>query len=132
MGVAFCNSDPRILRVFLAWLRALKIKESDIQYELYVHINRKNDTRTFREWWAKKLGIKVQVLDRVYYKRGNILTKRTNVGDLYHGLIRIKVKASTVLNRRIHGWFEGIGSAVGSGVTGNTFAFEAKDSRIVP
>ena len=131
-GVAFANMDPRMLSIFLAWLESLGVKEEDIRYELYIHIDRREETSRFREWWSEKLSIPVELLGKVYLKQGNVLTKRTNVGDLYHGLLRIKVKSSTNLNRRIHGWFEGIASSVGSGVTGNTPAFEAGDSRIVP
>lgn len=130
--IAFGNMDVRMLIVFLHWLRLLGIKEEQIEYELYVHTNRKDETEEFKKWWVTHLSIPRNTLHRVYYKRGNPKTKRTNVSDLYHGLLRIKVKASTSLNRKVSGWTSGIVAAVGGGVTGNTSAFEAEDSRIVP
>lgn len=130
--IQFGNSDPRMIAVFLAWLRHIGLSESDIGYELYVHVNRKDDITEFKKWWASELSISPKAITRVYLKKGNPKTKRSNVGDLYHGLLRIRVKTSTILNRRISGWTEGIVAAVGSGVTGNTSAFEAEDSRIVP
>lgn len=131
-GIIFGNSDPRMLTVFLRWLEYLGVPKDAIRYELYMHIDRKSDMDEFRLWWSQQLGIPMIPADCVYMKKGNIRTKRTNVGDLYHGLLRIKVRSSTALNRKVGGWIEGIAHSMGSGVIGNTSAFEAEDSRIVP
>ncbi len=107
-GIQFGNSDVRMIRVFLRWLDFLKIPTSDIGYELYVHDNRKRDVPKFRAWWARELGIGHTLISRVYFKRDKPHTQRTNVGDLYHGLLRIKVRSSTTLNRKVSGWIAGI------------------------
>jgi len=107
-GLAFGNSDYRMHAVYLAWLRSMNVSESNIIFELYVHRDRKNDSDEFRRWWVDKLEISSERLTRVYLKNGNPKTTRLNVGDLYHGLLRIKVKSSTTLNRRIQGWVAGI------------------------
>ncbi len=107
-GIQFGNSDVRMLNVFIKWLSALEVPADDINYELYVHDNRKNQFEEFCRWWAARLAINRSRIDRVYFKRDKPKTKRTNVGDLYHGLIRIRVRSSTVLNRKISGWVEGI------------------------
>lgn len=129
-GVIFTNTDPRMIRVYLAWLQRLGIATDSIQTSLYVHRDRESDAPAFREWWSAQIG--TLPVHNVYFKRGNSATRRQNVGDLYHGILRITVKSSTLLNRQIEGWVSGIVAAVGSGVIGNTSAFEAEDSRIVP
>ena len=106
--VQFGNSDVRMIRVFLHWLRSLNISVSDMHFELYVHDNRKSEIEDFRRWWMRELGITRSQLDRIYFKRDKPNTKRTNVGDLYHGLLRIRVRSSTILNRKINGWVAGI------------------------
>ncbi len=131
-GVIFGNSDSEMIRVFMHWLRLMNIHNSAYWFELYVHESRKTDVPAFRMWWAKELNVPTNQISKVYFKRGNIKTNRTNIGDSYHGLIRIKVRASTILNRKINGWIYGIVASLGSGVTGNTPAFGAGDSRIVP
>lgn len=131
-GVMFANSDARMIQIFLKWLEYMKIPMSEIIFELYVHETRKSDVLAFRRWWAHELGVSLGRLSRVYFKKGNPKTNRKNVADLYHGLIRIKVNSSTVLNRKIGGWVHGIVASLGSGVIGNTSAFGAEDSRIVP
>lgn len=107
-GLIFTNSDPNMLVVFLAWLKVLGVKDQDRVFELYVHTDRRVETLKFKQWWAKRLGIRVNDFFGVYYKQGNILTNRKNITDLYHGLIRIRVRGSTSLHRQVNGWIEGI------------------------
>ena len=107
-AVMFANSDVRMLKLFLRWLYAVKISEADILFELYVHSNRRAEVDSFKRWWAQHLGVPVARFDRVYFKTAKPLTNRKNIKDLYHGLIRIKVRTSTTLNRQINGWIKGI------------------------
>ncbi len=107
-GVVFNNSDSRMIRIFLKWLAQMKVPTSTICFELYVHETRKSEVAAFKRWWAHELKIPLTKLDRIYFKKGNPKTKRKNVDDLYHGLIRIKVNSSTTLNRKISGWVHGI------------------------
>lgn len=108
VGIIFTNSDPHMLVIFLAWLRVIGVPDKDRVFELYVHDSRVEEVDTFKRWWAKRLGITPRTISGVYFKRDKIKTNRTNVADLYHGLIRIKVRSSTSLHRRINGWIEGI------------------------
>jgi hypothetical protein len=109
-GLLFSNSDPAMLKVFLSWLRLLKVPDRDRVFELYVHTSRKDDVQEFQGWWERALDLPKGSFSRVYYKKGSVLTNRQNVADLYHGLIRIRVRASTSLNRQVQGWVEGIAS----------------------
>ncbi len=97
-----------MILIFLKWLVLLEIPEADIGFELYVHKNRASEAEIFKDWWLKTLGLSTQTLIQIYFKAGNPVTRRSNVADLYHGLLRIKVKCSTSLNRQVNGWIEGI------------------------
>lgn len=131
-GVIFANSDPKMIKTFLSWLCLIHVPTSDIRFELYIHENRKENVSSFRRWWGTQIGVSTGAIDRIYFKKSNLKTNRQNTTDLYHGLLRITVRSSTTLNRKIYGWTEGIVASLGSGVTGNTSAFGAEDSRIVP
>lgn len=109
-GIAFGNMDLGMIRTYLAWLRQLGVRESDLVFELYIHALRAPEAKGFALWWATELGIS-QATIKTYFKQGNPSTNRKNTGDLYRGLMRIKVRGSTSLNRKIHGWFEGIASS---------------------
>ncbi|MDD3292989.1 MAG: hypothetical protein PHI45_03265 [Candidatus Pacebacteria bacterium] len=105
-GISFSNSDDRMILLFLKWLKDIfKIKNSELIYELYIH-----ETANIKQsqiYWSRKLSITINQL-RVYLKKNKIKTIRNNIGDDYHGLVRIKVKKSSNLNRKITGWIEGI------------------------
>ena len=111
-GIAFGNTDPSMIRVFLAWLELMDIPKSRVTFDLYIHRTRSSDAETIRQWWIDTVGIKSEELIRIYFKKGKVLTKRTNTKDLYHGLLRIRVKTSTSLNREVSGYIAGIAASI--------------------
>ena len=123
------NMDVRLHRTFLAWLSLIGVAREELRADLYVHEDRAKEAESFRKWWQEELQIPVT---GIYLKKGSRTTNRKNTGSLYRGLLKIKVRASSLLNRRMNGWIQGIAASVGDGVIGNTSAFGAEDSRIVP
>jgi hypothetical protein len=105
--IVFANSDPNMIEYFLYWLEIIGISRENIYFELYVHTG--DNVSTIVDFWAKKVKEPVFILkQRIYYKKGNIKTLRKNVGDNYFGLIRVRVRSSTDLNRKVQGWVQGI------------------------
>lgn len=108
-GVQFSNSDPGMIRLFLIWLLGVcKVQKNQIVFEIYIHENSKNDVSKARYYWAQATGFPVQSFNRVYFKRNKIRTNRKNTGNLYFGLLRVRVRASSTLNRKIAGWVHAI------------------------
>lgn len=105
-GVKFSNSDPKMLLLFIKWLKnSFSINSSDLVYELYIH-----ETANIKKaqiYWSDILSISIEKI-RTYLKKNKIKTIRKNTGDNYYGLIRVTVNRSTNLNRVITGWIEGI------------------------
>lgn len=109
VSVKFSNSDPLMIRFFQRWLVGVcKIPRNHLKYELYIHESNKSRLKLIRHYWADTLGIAEERLDRIYFKKNKVRTKRKNVGMEYYGLIRIVVAKSVALNRKISGWIEGI------------------------
>lgn len=106
-GVRFANSDPSMVKLFLAWLNQIGVSNAQVKYELYIH-----DTADYRkavDFWSRELKCKPTDLKSIYFKKGSLIpSSRMNRGADYHGLIRVSVGKSTDLNRRIDGWVEGI------------------------
>lgn len=107
-GLIFSNGDPLMIQMFLMWLReAIKIAEDDIAFELYIHENCKPRVPAILEFWGHLLKKEKNRIP-VYFKRDKIGTKRKNIGEKYYGVLRIRVRRSTDLNRKITGWIEGV------------------------
>ncbi len=108
VGVVFSNSDLDMLKVFLRFLqRICNIGENEIIFEIFIH--QSADHIDAQRWWSDRLNISLDKLQRIYFKRNS--TKRTyrkNVGSEYHGQLRIWVRNSVNLNRKIAGWTSGI------------------------
>ena len=131
-GIMFGNSDARMIKIFLLWLAHADVSMLQVHFELYIHETRKSETSDFKHWWTQELNLPKSKLEKVYFKKGNPKTNRKNISGSYHGLLRVKVRSSTSLNRKIDSMICAIVTSLGSGVIGNTSAFGAEDSRIVP
>lgn len=106
---SFSNSDPKMIKLFLKWLSdCVKVSSDDISADLYIHESHRNNVDAVLARWSDIIGVKKSFFKAVYFKKNKINTKRKNTGALYLGLLRVNIRASSELNRRITGWIMGI------------------------
>ncbi|MBI3323870.1 MAG: helix-turn-helix domain-containing protein [Candidatus Omnitrophica bacterium] len=111
-GVVFSNTDPAMLRLFVRFLtECCGVCASSLRFRLCIH--EQADPTVAKMFWFNELGIETIQTAPVSWKRHQPVTRRTNVGERYHGLLRIAVGKSTDLNRRIRGWIDGVCATVG-------------------
>lgn len=104
--VSFGNYDYKMVLLFDRWLKDIcGLKKEDMIYSIYIHIHKISEKEAIRIFWEKLLDVKIE---RIYFKKHNPKTKRRNTEESYHGLLRIDIKRSTDLNRKIAGWTSGI------------------------
>lgn len=86
----------------------MNISKDRIDFDIYIHETHKTSVRIKQviAYWSSITGFSIDKFDKIYYKRNKIFSNRKNID--YFGLLRIKVKKSTDLNRKITGWIEGI------------------------
>lgn len=107
--VLFSNSDPLMIKVFLKWVREiLGVVDEDIIISLYIHETKKAQIGEMISYWAFATGFPASKFDKIYFKKNKIGTNRKNIGENYFGLIRVCIKRSTDLNRKIAGWTKAI------------------------
>lgn len=105
----FSNSDPRMIRVMIAWLRKYAgIAVDDFKFETYLHESKMDCCDEIANFWSRETSFPVSKFSKVYVKKNKIDTKRRNVGSLYNGLIRVTIPSSSSLVRRLEGWARGI------------------------
>ncbi|MFG2643684.1 hypothetical protein ACGFYP_22255 [Streptomyces sp. NPDC048370] len=109
--VAFVNSDPGMIKVFLAWLDLLGVGRERHTYHVMIHETA--DVTAAERYWADFVGADVARFGKTTLKRHNPRTVRNNVGDDYRGCLVIHVQKSADLYRRIEGWWSGIHAACG-------------------
>lgn len=105
----FSNSDPRMIRAMVAWLREFAaISSDDLGFEIYLHEHKRMCLGSVIKFWSRETGFPVSSFNKVYFKKNKIATKRRNIGSLYNGLIRVTIPSSSSLVRRLEGWARGI------------------------
>lgn len=104
--VIFVNSDPTMIKAFVAWLDLLGVEPERRRFSVNIHESA--DVSAAEAYWADQVGINVDDLLKTSLKRHNPKTNRTNTGEGYHGCLRVAVLKSADLHRRIEGWWCGI------------------------
>ncbi|GGZ71555.1 helix-turn-helix domain-containing protein [Streptomyces bluensis] len=113
--VLFVNSDPGMIKVFLAWLDLLQVERERLRFRVMIHESA--DVGGAEQYWAALVGTDTSRFGKTTLKKHNPKTVRKNVGDQYRGCLVISVVQSADLYRRIEGWWNGIvlGSPPSSG-----------------
>ena len=76
------NSDPALIRVFLAWLRLMDVTDDRLVFRLQIHES--GDAAGAVRFWADVVGVPSADISTTL-KRHNPRTVRKNTGDDYHG-----------------------------------------------
>ena len=112
-SVIFVNSDPDMIRVYLAWLDLLGVEQDRLRFRLMIHESA--DVAGAERFWADLAGAKPHAFDRTTLKKHNPKTVRKNVGTDYRGCLVVRVRQGADLYRRIEGWWYGIVLGASSG-----------------
>ena len=100
--VIFINSDPSLIRFFLRFLDTAGVTFDDLIFRVYIHETA--DAMAARWFWLDLTGAEPSQFRPSTIKRHNPKTIRKNVGENYHGCLRVDVRRSGGLYRRIEGW----------------------------
>jgi len=100
--VIFVNSDPAMIRFFLGFLEAAGVDRGRLTYRLQIHESA--DVEAAERFWLLLTKAQSDQFRKTSLKRHNPATVRKNVGDSYHGCLRVEVRTSVDLYRQIEGW----------------------------
>lgn len=104
--VIFTNSDPAMIRFFIRFLDVAGVERKDLVYRLQIHETA--DVQAAQRYWLEVIGADPAQFRRPSLKRHKPATNRTNVGEEYHGCMRIEVRRSLELFQRIEGWAQAV------------------------
>ena len=108
-GIIFCNSDFLMIKLYLKWLKdCLFITEDRLVFVIYIHETHKDNIESVRHFWSEKTGFPIDLFKNVCFKKNKINGNKKKKWLKYNGLLRITVRKSSELNRRITGWVEGV------------------------
>ena len=100
--VTFINSDPALIRFFLRFLDVTGTARTNLSFRIYIHESA--DVAAAQRFWPEITEAPADQFCTPTLKRHNPKTIRKNVGEDYHGCLRIDVYRSADLYRQIEGW----------------------------
>jgi hypothetical protein len=100
--VSFINSDPSMIKFFLRFLDVAGVSPDRLIFRLYIHESA--DVEAAERFWRAVTGGKLDQFRKPTLKRHIPQTVRKNTEDNYHGCLRIDVRRSVDLYRKIEGW----------------------------
>jgi hypothetical protein len=100
--VVFMNSDPGLIRFFVRFLEAAGVDRDDLILRVCIHENA--DAVAAQRFWVEVTGVSPSQFRSPTLKRHNPKTVRANVGEAYHGCLKVDVRRSSTLYRKIEGW----------------------------
>lgn len=105
-SVIFVNSDPGVIRVYLAWLGMLGVEPERLRYRVMIHESA--EVKAAEQYWADLVGVDVSTFHKTTLKKHNPKTVRKNIGEVYRGCLVVRVAQSADLYRRMEGTWYGI------------------------
>ena len=101
-NVAFCNSDPLMVRFMMGWFRE-QCRVPEGKFKAYLNIHSGQDDIAIKTFWSGVTGLPLDRFGKSYVKQEGT-GHRKNI--LYHGTIRITISNCNLLHT-ICGWIEG-------------------------
>lgn len=108
--VAFINSDPDLITLWLEFL--LRRGYGIDRLRLHLSIHESADLETATRYWASVVGVDVSCFGKPSLKRHQPRTNRKNTGERYVGCLVIRV----LQGRRLYQEIEGLWSGIAAGV----------------
>jgi hypothetical protein len=111
-GFNFINSDPNMILFMNNWLKnVINIKKQDICFNLVINSSHKSREDQILKFWSNLLDLEIQDFGNTVFINTKYKREYKNHQD-YTGMIRIKVKKSSWLRRRIVGMIDSFGGGV--------------------
>lgn len=107
--VSFMNSAPGLVTLFLRFLQAVDVPLRDVIFRLSIHESA--DIKAAEAFWLDVTGADPGQFRKPTLKPHNPNPARKNVGTSYHGCLRIDVRGSSDLYRRVEGWASAVMAA---------------------
>ena len=96
------NSDPGLITFYLRFLDAAGVDRDRLIYRVQIHESA--DVEAAGQFWLALTAAAPDQFRKTSLKRHNPATIRKNVGGDYRGCMRVAVRQSAGLYRRIEGW----------------------------
>lgn len=104
----FTNADPAMIQFMIRWLHEnCEVPRRDIHLRLCITVLFKRRVPALQRFWARATGISITQFSKPTLIR-SVNRKKYIDSSNYYGTLRVKVRRSVNLRRKIMGWIAGI------------------------
>ncbi len=118
-GVNYTSSDPYLVKFFLKWLKEVGgIEDKEIGFDIFIKKDKSKNLANIVAYWSDVTEFPESNFSHVYLQKKTPKNKSVKGGkknkQKHHfkgsefGLLRVRVRASSMLARQISGWMKGI------------------------
>ena len=102
--VGLANTSPYIIKLYIRWLETcFHIKKKDLIVRVTINYERVGETERIVQYWSQQLNISRDQFSKCYYQKTKLKKIYEDISG-YKGVIRIKVRRSIILLRKIEGY----------------------------
>ena len=95
------NSDPRALRLFMAWIRRYVGRDAVFAVQLFLHSD--NDEPAAKRFWMEELGVEAKAFYKTFIKPDGTGHR---INRLERGVARLRVRAAADHWNRVMEWVD--------------------------
>lgn len=105
--MGFANIDEKMIKFFIYWLKtSFNISSKDLIIRVTANESYKKRVRQLEQYWSSQLHIPLTQFSKPFFQKS--IWKKQYHNNEYHGVLRIKVRRSVDLLRKIYGYIEGL------------------------
>lgn len=102
------SSDPFMIKLFINWLQmCFNYSQNDLSFRVTVNISHQYRIHEIQDFWSETLSVPPDNFQKPFFQNVKWQKVYENPNN-YYGVLRVKVRKSTALLRKIHGYIEGM------------------------
>lgn len=106
--MGFSNMDPKMIIFFISWLKkCLMVKDNEINLRVTVNQTYVKKIHEVEDYWSKVTNIPLSNFQKATIQKTKWKKVYENK-DQYYGVLRIRVRKSLGILRKMLGWIEGL------------------------
>lgn len=103
-----CSSDPKMMKFYVKWLqKCFGYKINDLLFRITLNANHEYRVTEITNYWAKLFNISENNFQKPFFQHVK-WKKQYDKPENYFGVLRVRVRRSADLLRKIHGYIEGL------------------------
>jgi len=107
-GLGLGTSDPNMAKFYIFWLeQCLGVSKKDLLLRVTANESHEDRIGEIEKFWIKELGVEKEQFAKPFYQKTKWKKVYPN-RDEYFGVLRIRVRRSLNLLRKMRGWLAGM------------------------